>query len=173
MFFLRVPFRRWSFRHHLVVAGLVLAAVTVGAWQWAQNSQAWLQAQDAELQSLQTQVQGAQRAALQQTSGDFTQSLPAASRSDEVIQELSRQAQLLGVQIASISVVATDPSVSELRKIQFNVNANGDYRAIKTWLGEMLGRYPSLAAQTLSIRGLPNDSLRKEAQLTFLFFVKD
>lgn len=79
----------------------------------------------------------------------------------------------MNIQISSLSVVASEPSVNEIRKIQFNLAASAEYRSLKDWLAEMLGRYPSLGVQTLSMRGLPNTPLRQEAQLVLVLFVKD
>ncbi len=169
----RIPFQRWPFRYHVLTASLVVAATLVGGWWLTRHISSLANERSTELQSLQVQLQAARHKGLQKPSGDFTQSLPLVSRSDEVVHELSRQAQLLGVQITSLSVIASDPSASELRKVQFNLNTNAEYRAIKTWLAEVQGRYPSLGIQSLSIRGLPNGSVRQETQVSFVFYVKD
>ncbi len=128
---------------------------------------------DTQLQSLQAQLTVLRGKSTGPLSGDFTQSLPLFSRSDDVVHELSRQAQVLGVQIASLSISATEPTNSDIRKVQLNLTASAEYRVIKAWLAEMLGRYPSLAIQSLSVRALPNDSQRQEAQLSFVLFVRD
>lgn len=173
MLLLRIPFQRWPFRYHVLTASLVMASISIGGWWLTQHISFLANERSTEHQSLQVQLQAAGHRKSQEDHGDFTQSLPLVSRSDEVVHELSRQAQLLGVQISSLSVIASDPSAGELRKVQFNLNANGEYRGIKTWLAEVLGRYPSLGIQSLSMRGLPNDSVRQETQVSFVLYVKD
>lgn len=173
MFLLRIPFQRWPFRHHLLTACLVVAGIAMAGGWLVRRASSLVNERDAELRSLQVQLQTLERTSVKKQSGDFTQSLPPASRSDEVVRELSHQAQLLGVQITSLSVVIPEPSINELRKFQFNLNTNAEYKALKPWLGELLARYPSLAIQALSMRAASNDSTRQEAQIGFVLFVKD
>ncbi|OOG37818.1 hypothetical protein B0B52_17010 [Polaromonas sp. A23] len=157
----------------MLTACLVVAGIATAGWWLAHKASFLASERDTELRSLQIQLQTLERTSVKKQSGDFTQSLPPASRSDEVVRELSHQAQLLGVQITSLSVVIPEPSISELRKFQFNLNTNADYKALKLWLGELLARYPSLAVQALSMRGASNDSTRQEALVSFVLFVKD
>lgn len=173
MFLPRIPFQRWPFRYHLLTASLTVASMAIGGWWLTRHTSSLANERSTELQSLQVKLEAAGHRGLQKTPGNFTESLPLVSRSDEVVNELSRQAQLLGVQISSLSVIASDPSASELRRVQFNLNASAEYKAAKTWLTEILSRYPSLGVQSLSIRGLPNDSVRQETQVSFVLYVKD
>lgn len=169
----RIPFRRWPLWFHIAVACLILIAIAAGGWKFVRNATASLHARNAELQSQQTRLQTLQRAELKPIQGNFVNSFPPISRSDDVVRDMSRHAQSMNIQIASLAIATSEPSSSELRKVQYSLTATGDYRSVKAWLSEMLGRYPSLGVQTLSMRGLPSDAFRQEAQLVLVLFVKD
>jgi Tfp pilus assembly protein PilO len=173
MHLFQIPFQRWPLRLHAVMAGLVLALLGCGAAWFVKSTLTASKARNEELQALQMQVQQLQRAELQRASGNFTQKLPSAATSDEVVRDMTRHAQSLNLQISSLSITATEASPREIRKVQFNLALSGEYRSVKSWLSEMLGRYSSLGVQTLSLRGLPNDALRQEAQLVLVLFVRD
>lgn len=48
-----------------------------------------------------------------------------------------------------------------------------DYRAMRAWLAELLGRYPTLGIQNMTVRAQPNDQVRQETRVTLVFFVKN
>lgn len=173
MQFLRTPFQRWPLRHHILTASIAVTVLALGGWWLTHTTASLSDTRNAQLQSLQTQLVAVREGNPDPPTGDFTQSLPLFSRSDDVVHELSRQAQVLGVQIASLSIAATEPNTRDIRKVQLNLTVSAEYRGIKAWLAEMLGRYPSLGIQSLSMRSLPNDPLRQEAQLSLVLFVKD
>jgi hypothetical protein len=129
--------------------------------------------QQAELRALETRLQILLQDEKKRASSNFIQNLPLASSADEVVRDMGRHAQAMKIQMASLSIAVSDPSPALIRKVQFNLSASGDYTSMKNWLAEMLGRYPSLGVQTLSLRGLPNDALRQEIQLALVLFVRD
>jgi hypothetical protein len=144
------------------VASLLIYAAASGAIKQRQD-----------LRALETRLQILVQDDRKQSAGNFLKTLPLASSADEVVRDMGRQAQALKIQMASLSIAVADPAPGLIRKVQFNLTASGDYAAMKNWLAEMLGRYPSLAVQTLSLRGLPNDTLRQEIQLALVLFVRD
>jgi hypothetical protein len=168
-----LPPSRWPLRFHALAGCLVVAAMAGlgGLLVYAAAGQAGKQR--ADLQALETRLQILQQDERKQSAGNFTQTLPLASSADEVVRDMGRHAQAMKIQMASLSIVASEPSPSLIRKVQFNVTASGDYASLKNWLAEMLSRYPSMGIQTLSLRGLPNDTLRQELQLALVLFVKD
>lgn len=144
------------------LAGLLIHAAASGAIQQRQD-----------LRALETRLQILVQDDRKQSAGNFLQTLPLASSADEIVRDMGRHAQELKIQVASLSITVADPAPGLIRRVQFNLTASGDYAAMKNWLAEMLGRYPSLAVQTLSLRGLPNDTLRQEIQLALVLFVRD
>lgn len=142
-----------------------------GLWVYATAEKA--ARQRGELQASETRLQILVQDERKRSAGNFTQNLPLASSADEIVRDMGRHAQAMKIQVASLSIAVADPAPSLIRKVQFNVTASGDYASLKNWLAEMLGRYPSLGIQTLSLRGLPNDALRQEMQLALVLFVKD
>ena len=170
---LSLPLSRWPLRVHALAACLAVAVMTALAGLLVYVAAGKAAQQRGELQALETRLQILQQDEKKRSAGNFTQTLPVASSADEVVRDMGRHAQTLKIQMASLSIVATEPSPSLIRKVQFNVTASGDYASLKNWLAEMLGRYPSMGIQTLSLRGLPNDTLRQEMQLALVLFVKD
>ncbi len=127
----------------------------------------------AELQNLQQRVQTAVSPGHQKANTDFTHALPSPARSHDVVHDISRFAQARGVQIESLVVNARAASASELGKIHFNLLAQSDYRSAKAWLAELLGRFPALGVQSLSMRMLPDAPTRVHMQMELVLFVKD
>lgn len=167
------PPSRWPWYFHAVAACLVMAAMiaVTGLLMYTIANGADKQRQD--LRALETRLQILLQDERKQPSGNFIKKLPIASSADEVVHDMGRHAQAMKIQVASLSIAVADPSPSLIRKIQFNLTASGEYASIKSWLSEMIGRYPSLGVQTLSLRGLPNDALRQEIQLALVLFVRD
>lgn len=173
MHLMSLPPSRWPWYFHAVAACLAIAAMAgvASLLIYAAASGAIKQRQD--LRALETRLQILVQDDRKQSAGNFLKTLPLASSADEVVRDMGRQAQALKIQMASLSIAVADPAPGLIRKVQFNLTASGDYAAMKNWLAEMLGRYPSLAVQTLSLRGLPNDTLRQEIQLALVLFVRD
>jgi len=167
------PLSRWPLRFHVAAACLAVAAAAgvAGLLMYAAAEKS--RQQRAELRALENRLQILVQDEKKRSAGNFLQTLPLASSADEVVRDMGRHAQALKIQVASLSIAVTDPSPGLVRKVQFNLTASGDYTSMKSWLAEMLGRYPSLGVQTLSLRGLPNDALRQEIQLALVLFVKD
>jgi hypothetical protein len=170
---LSIPLSRWPLRFHAAAACLAVAAVAGLAALGVYANAGRAGQQQAELRALETRLQILVQDEKKRAAGNFLQTLPLASSADEVVRDMGRHAQELKIQVASLSIAVTDPAPGLIRRVQFNLTASGDYAAMKNWLAEMLGRYPSLAVQTLSLRGLPNDTLRQEIQLALFLFVRD
>jgi hypothetical protein len=173
MFFSGLPFKRWPLFAHAITAGVIVITAALGAWWIKHIEMVTLQARGEELRLLQNELQKPQRPQVRIRLENFTRTLPNFSKSDEVVRDMSRHAQMMNVQITSLTIVPSEPSPTALKKIQFNLAANADYRSIKRWLSELLDRYPSLGVQTLSMRALPTDARRQESQIVLIMFVKD
>ncbi len=173
MFFLRLPFRRWLMRQHaLVAAGAVCLAALVCWWQ-LDSAANGLTALQQEAAAVQRQLVVAQAASPLSVQPSLLHALPSISRADEVARDIGRFAQPLGVQIASLAVSPQASTTTELAKVQFNVAAQADYKAGKTWLAQLLARYPTLAVQSLSMRALANDAPGQDLRLSLVLWVND
>ncbi len=173
---LATPWRRWPWGQHAVAATLALLALAAACFWLTHYLAASEQAQQAQqvqlvsAQRLLNDLQG-RRAALPK--GDFSQHLPQASTADDVARDIARFAESGRVQIQSLSVQPQAATPREWGKVQFNVSATADYSTIKAWLADLLGRYPSLAVATLSIRSAPNDGARLTSSVALVLWVKD
>ncbi len=170
---LATPWRRWPSGQHAVAAALALLALAAGCFGLTRYLAASAQAQQVQLdlaQRLLKDLQG-RRAALPK--GDFSQHLPQASAADDVARDIARFAESGRVQIQSLSVQPQAATPREWGKVQFNISAIADYSTTKAWLADLLGRYPSLAVATLSMRSAPNDGARLTSSVALVLWVKD
>jgi hypothetical protein len=104
---------------------------------------------------------------------DFTFKLPDASKSDDVLKEMSRLASEKAIPISSIKVMSHAANKTELGWVQYDVAMRTDYYLFKNWLSGLMARYASLSVKTLTIRSIPNDNNRQEINLSLQFFVKN
>lgn len=169
----RLPAKRWSILQHMLLASLLVSGVVAGGWTWDHASRKTELASRAELLELRGQLSSTRYASASPSFVDFAQSLPSGRRSDNVVQEISRSAQTLGVQVLSLSVEPRGATITELGRVQFNLVANAQYRAVKTWIAELLGRYPSLGVASLSMHNSANDPSRLDISLSMVLVVKD
>lgn len=154
------------------MAGLIVASVAAAQWWWLQTSKNSLTAVQKAHRAAQSELHTAQGAMPAAAKKIFVDALPSALQTDDVTRDISRFAETLGVQITAMSVQVRSPSASEIGKVQFNLAAQAGYTAGKSWLTELLARYPSLGIQSLSIRAQPNNAARQDIQLTLVLFVQ-
>lgn len=159
-------------RYHATIAGALIAGIVFAVWLSSHNSSRQFEERKKKLEALQSQIQEHKHAAYAAT-GDFTQTLPPKSRSDEVVRDMSRFAASVGVQISSLNVHPQSATERELGRIQYHVRLNADYSATKTWLAELLARYPTLALQELNIHALPSDSFRNDVSASLVLYVRE
>jgi hypothetical protein len=103
---------------------------------------------------------------------NFTQSLPSRTLSDEVIRDMGRHAQFLGLGLGTLVVVHHVATDNQWGRVQLTATTACEYSKCKTFLAELLARYPHLAVQTLSVRPTNNASLQ-DWQLVLSLYVKD
>jgi hypothetical protein len=169
----RAAFLRLKPLQHLAAAAsTAILALVLAVW-----AMQWLQAKsfavNAELNALERRLPPKIPATSSFPPADFTQTLPQSVAHEDVVRDTSRFAQKAGVQIASLTIQKQAATASELGTVQFTIAAKADYQAAKTWLAELLARYPSLALQSLSLRAAPNEPARQEVRAVLLLFVKD
>jgi hypothetical protein len=173
MFLLRLPLNRWLIRQHaLAVAGVIGVAALV-CWWYLHVAAENLSALKQERAAVQRQLLAAQAASPLAVQPSLLQALPNIARADEVARDIGRFAQPVGVQISSLAVETHAGTATELAKVHFNLSAQANYMASKAWLAELLGRYPTLAVQSLSIRASANEAPTQELRLGLVLWVKD
>jgi hypothetical protein len=170
------PFSRWPISVHLSLALLaVLLAWAVG-YGMRERIGHQFAASSASLAALQQQARLNQPAMVHAPTipiVDFTQSLPSRAQVDDVVRDMGRNSQALGVSLGALTVVHQAPSAGEWGKVQLTVSAVGEYSKCKGWLAELLARYPSLAVQSLTIRSGINNATRQDWQLALTLYAKD
>jgi hypothetical protein len=169
----RVPLQHWPLRYHVVLATLLLITCASTGWWVLYNTSSRLVSLQNDHVALQQQLHDMQGRKQEVAKPDFTQSLPNAAHADEVARDIGRFAQSAGVQISSMTIDARPAGVTELGKVHFNVVAQAPYKSSKDWLAELLNRYPTLGVQALAMQSLPNDAIRQDIRVTFVWFVRE
>lgn len=164
--------QRLPLRLHATIAGALVVSVALIMWLSSHNSGTQLEGRKMEFEALQRQIQEHKQTAFA-TTGDFTQTLPPRSKSDEVVRDMSRFATSVGAQISSLTVHPQPATDRELGRIQYNVRLGASYSTAKTWLAELLARYPTLALQELTMQALASDPLRNDVSASLVLYVRD
>lgn len=104
---------------------------------------------------------------------DFRASLPPASRLEGVSRDILQYADQRGVRLTSVAQQPGPISGQGIKTLEYTISAVTAYPAFKVWLADLLGRYPTLAVQQLSIRANGTDGLRQDVSLSLLFAYKE
>jgi hypothetical protein len=175
-------FQKLEFKRHIaLLLGALMCVAFVGYWLHAKQRTGLTNAK-AELQAVQNEVKnknspvtssGLNKIDDLNLKKNFKELLSSNSKSDEVVREMSRLAAAKGIGLTSLKIAPTAATVSELGKVQYNVTMKTDYYLFKGWLSGLLGRYPALGVNTMSIRGVPTDNTKQDINLSLLLYVKD
>ena len=170
---LQLPFHRWPLAT-LVFLGVLLACAVAAVARFGLNrADAVLTARASELHTLQTQLNGVRRSVPNAPTPDFIQTLPLASRPDDVVRDIGRFALAHALTVTSIGVEAHTATSTEHAKVGFNIVAGADYRTTKALLAELLGRYPTLAMQSLALQPQASDATRLDVRLVVTLLTRD
>lgn len=171
LIFPRVELISWRF--HFAASCLCVVALSAGVLLLHSKLQQRLRAREVELSSLENRREQLDRLPRIATPAVFTAALPHAQHSDRLLAFLGEQAQARDVRVASLAVQHSTPSLAALTQVQLQMSLRGTYGAIKSLLAEMLGRYASLAVQSLDMKASAQDGTQLEAQVSLIWFVKD
>ena len=167
-----IPVSHWPLVWHLLLATgtcvLVALLGLVGVYQITLQNQ-YLLVQHAELEG--------ELLSLRAVGGstvlpDVTQSFPTPKHTDDVVRDIGRFAEEVGVQVSNLSVSTLPSSPTQLGRVQFNIAAMGSYKSTKAWLSELLARYTSLAITGLSIQRSQSDPLQQDVHLILVWYVQ-
>ncbi len=175
-------FQQLKFKRHVALSLGTLACVALAGYYIQSKQQTGLVNARAELQTVQNELKtrnvvsklnGSNTTENINSKRSFTELLANSSKSDEVVREMSRLAAGKGIGLESLKILPSAATASELGKVQYNVTMKTDYYLFKGWLSGLLGRYPALGVNTLSIRGIAADNARQDINLSLLLYVKD
>lgn len=168
-----IPFRRWPLYHHVLLASALVAVVFVLGWWWLLQTQTSFANGLRYLHTIRVDRGAAPGNKPGNVRRGLTHVLPSALHSEDVVRDITKFGQSLGVRIVSLAVAPQAASASEVGKVQFILVAVAEYQAAKAWLAELLARYPTLGIQTLAMRPQSNNPLAQDIQLSLTLFVKD
>jgi hypothetical protein len=168
----RPPFSLWPLRHHITLAALFAGAAVLAGHGLVTYSHRGLAEAAGELESAQAQRQQAASQVAQRVPGtDFTQRLPLAAHTEEVVRQAARYAQAHGVQISSLSVERRPASQGELGQSRLSLAMVSAYPALKAWIADLQGGNTALAVESLSLRRTSDN--QQEGQLVLVLFTRD
>lgn len=144
------PPSRWPLAWHLLLAsGLALAAVAAAAaWDThlsRQQQHALAAVRQAKGQLRQASAQPARQAT------DAPLPLLERARLVQVVADFGQLAAARTVRPSSLQIQYGKPAAG-IQHVRCTLSVRGDYPAIKSWLGELLARYPALALHSLQLR---------------------
>lgn len=169
----RLPAKRWSILQHMLLASLLVLGVAAASWIWGQVSRNALSASRAELLELRSQQKSVQRASTSPSSTSLAQTLPGARQSEDIVREIGRSAQALGVKVVSLSIEPRAATATEFGRVQFSLVVSAQYRAVKSWIAELLSRYPRLGVASMSMQNSANDPSQLDISMIMVLITKD
>ena len=89
---------------------------------------------------------------------------------EQVVADLGQFASARSLRLGSLQLEYSQPAKG-LLQVRFRTTVAGDYPGIKSWLGELLAGYPSLALQSLSMRA--EDGRPLEAAVALNLYLQD
>jgi hypothetical protein len=167
--FVWIPPARWPLRWHAAVAVAVILAMALGAFLWRRElvrdyreAARALRKAEAELSQIRREPQPAPAP---------MPALADASSVENVVRDVGQFALPRSVKIASVQIeyeLERGPAGTQVRVL---ARAHGEYSALKSWLGELLARYPALAVSSLTLRPAA-DQKQLDATVAFALFLK-
>jgi hypothetical protein len=173
---INLPLNRWPNIWHTLIA----IAMLMLAWAFSHALHVYLRGQLAETQDVLTRIQTLQslekarsKPSPALTPFDFTQGLTSRSSVDDIVRDMGRFSQSLGVVMGALTITHSLPTVRDLGKVQLMFTVSGEYAKTKAFLAELLARYPSLAVQTLTVSAGTSDNLRQQWRTQLVLYTKD
>lgn len=170
------PPSHWPRRYQYLLIAAALASIC-GLAIWTLNyRQHALQEQSIQLANAQAELaQYRQTAAVQPSHQNQTNNadLPAPFKVGEVnpfIGDMTRLAKQHHVQLINLSVEASAKTPQALAQRQITVQVKTDYANLKTWMGELMGRYPWLAVKSLNGQSA---EAGLDINMTWVLYVED
>ena len=167
---LSIPPSRWPLRWHVTAALAIALLVAFAGYQWRalqittlRHAEFALQQAELDLTRVRQQPRVAQ-----------SESRPLLARPqsvDQVIRDMGQFAETTKVRLASVKIEDGQESTAAAQQVRFITKAYGDYSGLKTWLAELLARYPALAVSSASIRSIGPDNRQLDASVAFVLYV--
>jgi len=98
---------------------------------------------------------------------------PPRTEADEVVRKAGEVAEVHGVSLRTLSASHQTASTQIWGRVTLDVTLSGSYAALKAWQAAMQQRFPSLSVQSLRMQGIPSSAGAQDAQLIWVFHVRD
>ena len=172
MFIRHVPFARWPVWLHVALATFTTATLVVVAYAMLQSQHVQLSQAVQAAEEQQTQLIQARQRITIHADDEFVQSLPPPDSAENVARDLTAFGNAHQLQISSVGIERTPASATILMSVSFHIAARGDYKRTKSWMAELLARYPSLYLRSLSLQAPSNDAAVQDIRVNFVLYVR-
>jgi hypothetical protein len=165
-----IPLSRWPLNWHAAAATAVVMVFATAAWVWEAQQAQRQHRSVSELAQLRERLHAVRHASV---SGPAVQRplLADPTRADAVLRDLGTSAPA-GLKITELRIDHEGVRTPAVRQIRFEMKAQGEYAALKTWIGEVLARHATLALSALTVRRPEGASPYLEISVSFTLFVR-
>lgn len=170
-----IAYRAWSPVQHCVIASILLASIVLLASSMVSAQRTQLLNQQEKLTQMEQslKIASAHAEPLIAREPDFTQRWPQRDEINGVVRFLGALAQQHQANLGQMTISHTASSSQAAGRVDILVSINSTYSSGKQILSELLGRYSSLALQTLTTAPRSGDAARIEWTLALTMYVKD
>ncbi len=174
-----VPFVNWSKTTHILSSAFLftLALMVCSDLDYRENKQ--FQDVQVSLDLLTRKNHQVKAGSAREDSTDVIRrllsALPSPSIVDLLQTDISSFAEGNRVQLVSLTTEHASVAAPDTPRIVLQLSVRGDYAGIKSWLSELLTRYPTLSLQLLQIQNASQESAsgqRQEARVTLVLYVR-
>lgn len=169
-----MPLSRWPLSWHVGIALVCLFVAGVAALLWERH----LVTRHAQVLAQYRQIE-AEFQRLQQAGGHAPAQpmlpLAEAGQLDRVVRDIGQFADARAVRVVSLKIEHmgnTGAAAGDVPQVRLALQAAGSYTSLKSWLAELLARYPALALHSLSLHAGTNAQQQVEAAVSFALFLK-
>jgi len=167
---LEVPPSLWPMAWHATaVVALLIALSIAGYLVHRSHRMQYLQAMDT-LKSAQQDLERLRQSPPADPISSIR--LAEASTVDDILRDFGEFGKANAVTMGAVTIERDVEAAPEFNQIRITAKASGEYIRLKSWLTELLARYPSLVLSTLSLRRTAPDSSQVEATLSLSLYLK-
>lgn len=172
MIILKFPINSWPFREHLKWASLFVALACTMVWIKDSNYQHQLQIVKMQRVDIDAKMLAFNQQTNRPRRDESLPILPNANNIQDLVRDISRCSQSVGVRINTMTIDTKSPNQSQIGQVQFNVSGSAQYLSIKTMLAELLNRYPALTVSALNLKRGAKDQLKVDFVVTLVLHIK-
>lgn len=163
------------FNGQLGLALFLLFTLVGMTWKFLDSQTSQLASLQEELKPIQLRLSSERLQTIQLSvmEPNFTERWPKRNEIDSQLNYLNRLARTLRVSVGQMTFMHVADDGQTTGRVDISLNLSGSYISTKQLLAELLGRYPTLVVQSLSVVPRSGDVSGTDWKLRLTLFVKD